>query len=273
MPAGDGFRVAIKESARSILTDAPAVDPDDAGIVAYQSRAAAESAIEGLQTDGDTDGSLALQSPAPNDATEVDAYLVAYPETRKWDPEGSSAEGWTFDVTASQYGALGEALVTAPGAPPLRHFVRRDLEERFDRPAKRRDPFRLDVLTRPAAFDKETLEVAPTDGDRRWVPDCEVRVRLPDRRDVFHRYFCEIKTGDGALERNQDADMTAVSAVADVLEIRVDVEGLPEAYEVQVRRVGDSTSDSDAASTRVRTPDRPRDAVGGTQAGLSEFGE
>lgn len=258
MPDGDGFRVAIKDSARRVLDAETLPTSEASGHLAFPSRAAAEAEIEDLSRANP--GTLDLQRPAPNDPAEVDAYLVYYPETRKWEPDGSLPEGWTFDTTANQYGDLGEALVTAADTPALNHFVRQDLADVLED----RHLDRLDVqcVTRPAAFDWATLRSA-VDGERPgWTPDCEVRVHLPDRRDPLHRYLCEIKTGDASFERNQAADMEAVSAVTDVLQIRVRIDELPDQYGVKIRRVGDSRPSLDGSVI---------EGAPGDQAGLSDF--
>lgn len=261
MTAGDGFRVAIKGSARRVLDDDPLAADDTADVRSYPSRAAAEAAIDDFELL--EAGRLELQAPAPNDPADVDAYLVFYPADRKRDPDGSLADGWTFDTTANQYGAIGEALVTAPGTPALHHFVRRDLAGDVD--DERAEQLHVECTTRPDDFDWATLRAA-ADGDRlNWTPDCEVRVALPDRGGYVHRYFCEVKTGDASFERNQAADVEAVSAVADVLKIRVTIDELPDAYSVRFSRVGDSRPDVEVALPG------PAADTSGNQAGLSEF--
>lgn len=258
MPDGDGFRVAIKDSARRVLDAETLPTSEASGHLEFPSRDAAEAKIEDLSRT--QPGTLELQRPAPNDSTAVDAYLVCYPESRKWEPDGSLEDGWTFDTTANQYGDLGEALVTPADTPALNHFVRQDLADALED----RHLDRLDVRceTRPAEFDWTSLRAA-VDGERPgWTPDCEVRVYLPDRRNPIHRYFCEVKTGEASFERNQAADMATVATVADVLKIRVTIDGLPDEYTVKIRRVGDSRPDlAELAIERVP----------GDQADLSEF--
>ena len=262
MPAGDAFRVAIKDSAAGVLEDDLQPTLDESQVLEFQSRHAAEESIDPLEiTEA---GSLELQQPAQNDPADVDAYLVFYPETRKRSPDGSLTDGWTFDTTANQYGAIGEALVTAPGTPALEHFVRQDLAAASDIDGTER--LHIDCKTRPGAFDWETLRSATDDERLGWTPDCEIRVGLPDRRGYIHRYFCEIKTGDASFQRNQAADMTAVSKVADVLQIRVRIDGLPDEYSVTFSRVGDSSPDVDV-TLNDPAPDTPSQ----NQAGLGDF--
>lgn len=262
MTAGDEFRVAIKNSARRVLEAAPLPAADDADVCTYPSRAAADAAIDDLALSAA--GHLELQAPAPNDPDDVDAYLVFYPEDRKRDPDGSLADGWTFDTTANQYGAVGEALVTAPGTPALHHFVRQDRAVATD--ATRTERVRVHCTTRPADFDWATLRSASGSNRPGWTPDCEVRVYPPGREDPIHRYFCEIKTGDASFERNQAADMAAVSTVADVLEIRVTIDELPDAYSVTFHRVGDTSPDDDVTLDGSVIEGTP-----GDQTGLSDF--
>lgn len=262
MTAGDGFRVAIKDSARRVVDGDSLTSGGDANACMYPSRSAAEAALANL--DCTEAGRLELQAPAPNDPADVDAYLVFYPEDRKREPDGSPDDGWTFDTTANQYGAIGEALVTAPGIPALDHFVRRDLAGDVD--AEGAEHLQVDCVTRPKEFDWATLQAAVEGTRPGWTPDCEVRVSLPRRRGFVHRYFCEIKTGDASFERNQAADMESVAAVADVLQIRVTVDELPDEYSVKFTRVGDSRPDLDVA-----LPGPSVDPAAGDQAGLSDF--
>lgn len=262
MPAGDAFRVAIKDSASRALEGDRLPTRDDVLICTFQSRDAAEESVEAL--DPAETGTLELQQPAPNDPDDVDAYLVFYPTNRKRSPDGSMTDGWTFDTTANQYGAIGEALVTAPATPALDHFVRQDLAADID--TERTDNWSIDCETDPAAFDWETLRSVTENGRQGWVPDCEVRVRLPDRRGYLHRYFCEIKTGAASFQRNQGAGMAAVSEVADVLKIRVRIDGLPDEYTVVFDRIGDP-----GFGVNVTLTDPAADAPSSEQAGLSDF--
>lgn len=258
MPDGDGFRVAIKDSSRRVLDAETLAGGDASSHLEFSSRAAAEAALEDLPCS--EAGTLELQCPAPNDPVHVDAYLVFYLETRKREPDGSLEEGWTFDTTANQYGDLGEALITAADTPALKHFVRQDLTAALDDSTIER--LNIRCVTRPGDFDWTTLRSA-VDGQRPgWTPDCEVRVLLPDRRDSIHRYFCEIKTGDASFERNQAADMEAVSEIADVLKLQVTIDALPDAYSVKVCRVGDSRPGLDESAI---------EGVPGDQTGLSDF--
>lgn len=262
MPAEDAFRVAIKDSASRVLEDDSLPRCDDPRVLEYQSRDTAEQSVNAL--DPAEAGSLEFQQPAPNDPHDVDAYLVFYPADRKRSPDGSPTDGWTFDTTANQYGAIGEALVTAPGTPALNHFVRHDLGTALD--TDHTDTWSLDCVTDSADVDWDTLRAATEDGRPGWTPDCEVRVRLPDRRGYIHRYFCEIKTGAASFQRNQSADMAAVSEVADVLKIRVRIDELPDEYTVTFDRVGDSRPSVDVTLT-----DLSADASSPEQAGLSDF--
>lgn len=262
MPPGGAFRVAIKDSAASVLEGDLQPTPDETQVLEFKSRHAAEESIDAIeQTEA---GSFELQQPAPNDSDDVDAYLVFYPETRKRSPDGSLTDGWAFDTTANQYGAIGEALITAPGTTALEHFVRQDLADTID--TDRTDRLHIDCKTSPGAFDWETLRSAAEGEQLRWIPDCEVLVRLPDRRGSLHRYFCEIKTGDASFQRNQATDMTAVSEVADVLKIRVRIDELPDEYSVTFNRVGDSSLDVD-----VTLNDPAADTPSQDQAGLRDF--
>lgn len=260
MPAEAGFRIAIKDSAREVIDPETLAASEASGQLECSSRAAAEASIEDLPLS--EAGTLHLQRPAPNDPADVDAYLVFYPETRKRNPDGSLDDGWTFDTTANQYGDLGEAIITAPGTPALDHFVRQDLAESLSEDLG--GQLYLEVRTQPKEFDWETLR-SVSEGDwLSWTPDCEVRVYLPGHEGLVHRYFCEIKTGDASFERNQSRDMNAVSDVADVLKIRITIDGLPDEYSVKFRRAGDSRPDIAQASIATDVPT-------GDQVGLSDF--
>ena len=233
MSRGGAFRVAIKDSA--VETNSDVAQLRQTGeIVEYDSRSQAEAVARKVSESGE--GPVRLQRAAPNDPADVDAYLVAAPEQHKHTPVKAHDGAWTFGVTANQYGALGELLLTTGGTPALEYFVQEDLGPYPSEAVA--DAVNLDLRTDPKEFDWETL-CAPVDGERaRWEPDCELRV-WAGHSEILHRYFCEIKTGDSSFERHQQETMRAVAEVADVLKIRVRVEELPEQYTVRLYRVGE----------------------------------
>ncbi|PSQ17482.1 hypothetical protein BRD00_07165 [Halobacteriales archaeon QS_8_69_26] len=243
--AGDEFVVEVKQSAVR-TNDAVGDRTTDRGSVWTFD---APEAARRLSDRGE--GRVAVQRSTPQDDA-VDAYLVAGPERRIREPDGSLDEGLTFDVSGNQYGALGEALVLAhPVNPPgITRYAREDALP-DDRPG---DDLRV-VLD----ADPDPVAVRDAAGTRlTWVPDCRARALLDGRR--VAEYVCGVKTGDASFERAQRTVMAATARIATVLAVRVDVEELPDSYAVRVRE--ETASDPDEAHLL----DGARDAT------LDEFG-
>lgn len=222
------FVVAIKESARERNESAVRLVADEGDRRRYDSRAAAEAEAEALSADG---GDVRLQAVAPRDDTDADAYLVGASRSSPPLPDAEPGDGWRYAVTADQYGALGEALLTAGDgvATPLKQFLRHE----FDLPLDADLSVDLDVDPAP---------VTAPDIPGAWQPDCALTVAIAGRR--VTRYRCEIKTGDGGLERNQRAIAEATASETPVLLARVDVSDLPTEYEVSFERLGSGDADA-----------------------------
>lgn len=249
MDAEGGFVVEIKQSAIERNPWAALLRDREGSLVEFDSEMDAKETATKLSNYGEG-VNVRIQRAAGQDSTETDAYLVALPETRKRNPDGSLDEGWTFDTTANQYGAIGETLVTAGGTPALRHYVMQDLPS-F--PSERvRNAIRIHVESEPRRMDTATIESAAAESTGEWVPDCEVRVSFGDPEKWIHRYFCEIKTGNASFQRTQQDAMDAVAKQTDVLKLRVTIDDLPTEYSIAVRRVGDEKPVVDWESQRRR---------------------
>ncbi|MFD1514464.1 hypothetical protein [Halomarina rubra] len=173
-----------------------------------------------------TTAELALQPVAPQDPANVDWYLVSRGQ------HGLSAferpppeEGWTFNPTANQYGALGEALFTATphGTKPLKQYARRDLG--ID------DRLKVEIDSDPSVISNSA---------GMWLPDFSATVGLR-RGPVIQRYLCEVKTGSGELERTQAETMLEHSDSGSddrILQIHATIEKLPDEYTVEFHRIG-----------------------------------
>lgn len=220
------FRVAIKPSASDRNEAVARLVEASGDRLTFDSEAAARDRAGELTARGD--GPVRIQAVAPQDGADVDAYLVgASRSTRITD--GSPADGWRFGVDAAQYGALGEALLTAGDGPttPLTCFVRHDLDLDPDADLS------IDVDATP-----EPRTVPDVDGT--WRPDCELTAAVAGRQ--VADYDCEIKTGAGTPERNQREIMEAVAAERPVVLARVDVAGLPQEFDVRFERIGSPDS-------------------------------
>lgn len=155
------FRVALKDSATRANEAARRFAESAGRVAAFDSRAAAVERAERLSAEGSA--RVEIQAAAPQDPTDADAYLVAMPERRTRDPDGSVADGLTFDTTANQYGALGEAVVCHPATNPpvLTYYARQDLGVPKDAEV------RVELDPNP-----ESVVVEDGTGSRkRWDPD------------------------------------------------------------------------------------------------------
>ncbi|PSP54898.1 hypothetical protein BRC82_07810 [Halobacteriales archaeon QS_1_67_19] len=233
----DSFRVAVKDSARAENRAVRRLVATNGEVVSFDAEPAAHERARQLSADGETP--VKVQRAAPQDPTDVDAYLVAWPRRRRWSPEGSPTEGLTFDAEANQYGALAEAVVCTPRVNPplLTHYARIDAD--------------ADAEDLRVELDADPEPVAAGPSDRRWEPDCRAVVRLGPDRPVLTEYWCEIKAGDGSFERSQREAMAAKAREATVLKIRVDLDELPDSYTAWVREV--APDESDAGTDRVNS--------------------
>ena len=117
--------VEIKESAIKQNQAVKEYVAQHESLVTFQSLADAEDFAGEMTTAGEQP--VGLQNTAPQDTTDADLYLVYQSTRQTHTPYEPEADTWTFDITANQYGAIGEALITAPGVPALRHYVEEHL--------------------------------------------------------------------------------------------------------------------------------------------------
>lgn len=206
--------------------------------VAFPSRDHAETLVRRLNREGTTP--VRLQRVAPQDPRDVDAYLVAIPRGDPREPVDSGDGEWTFDVTANQYGALGEALVRTfvRDPPPLVPFVREDLDG-FLRSAPDVEFDALDEFELRVTLDRDPSPVTvDEDGVRlQWRPDCVAEARAGTAGPVLRRYWCEIKSGDASFQRDQRRVMRSKAATDPVLAVRFDIDELPLRYTVRISEV------------------------------------
>ncbi len=227
--AGDEFRVEVKPSAIDRNSAVAELVATAGERLAYDAEGDAHADATELTRRGE--GSVRVQAVAPQDDTDADAYLVGAGCTRATVPAAAPDDGWQFGVDASQYGALGEALLTAGDGTtrPLALYVRHDLDV---------DPetsLSMDVDESPPPVTR------PGDAGR-WQPDCALSVVMAGR--TVARYRCEIKTGGGSLERSQRELIEYVARETPVIYARVDVSGLPREYEVSFEQFGDTSRDT-----------------------------
>ncbi|MFC7081682.1 hypothetical protein [Halorussus caseinilyticus] len=238
----ESFTVAVKDSAREVNEAARRVAITEGDRLEFDSETAAHRRARELSEGGETP--VKVQRAAPQDPDDVDGYLVAWPERRTQNPEGSPTEGLTFDTEANQYGALGEAVAFTPEVNPplLTHFARVDADlPDVDFSDRERDELRVELDTDPAPV--------VVGSDRRWEPDCRAVVRLGPDRPVLTEYWCEVKTGDGSFERSQREAMRAKAREASVLKIRVELDDLPDRYTAWVRTVEPDSGDANGGET------------------------
>ncbi|WP_424017282.1 hypothetical protein ACOZ4N_15560 [Halorientalis pallida] len=244
--AGDEFQVEVKASAIDRNSAVAELVASAGERLSYGGEGDARADAAELTRRGESP--VRIQAVAPQDDTDADAYLVAGSRTRGSIPAAAPDDGWQFGVDASQYGALGEALLTAGDgtARPLALYVRHDLEL---------DPetsLSIDVDESPPAVTKPG-----TPG--RWQPDCALSVDIAGR--TVARYRCEIKTGGGSLERSQRELIEYAARETPVIYARVDVSGLPREYEVSFEQFGETSRDTptDAAQRSLEDWSEPED--------------
>lgn len=223
------FTVALTDAACEASATVAELREQRGEHVTYDSRRAAETDL----LDPDRPG-LRFQAPAPNDPTDVDAYLV---KLRDPDPapadRGPASGGWEFAATAQQVGALAEALFAAYryDPPPIVAYVARDLD-------LAPDAFR--VVVDP----DDAPRIPPAIEDRwRWDVHFAVHRRTPDaggRGPLLRHYLAEVKHGGASYERAQRATMERIAREVPnvaVLAIRVDLEGVPQTYSLTIDAV------------------------------------
>lgn len=230
------IRIAIKNSACEADTDLAQLREASGAIIQFESIQAAHRAlIKGRQLEG-----LRFQRPAPNDPADVDAHLVWVGEPDPMPMErGPPEEGWTFQMTAKQVGALSGALVGSYSwnPPPIVAFVSRERDLELDQ-------FKIEVKHPKSSVGSPQS----AGGNGMWIPDLEFVVRgVTDEHPygyggpVLKRYLAEIKHGSAAFERHQRDRMVELADDAQteiaVLVIRVFLEGAPQTYRIRIRNL------------------------------------
>lgn len=246
MGAPTEFRVAIKSSATAANEAVRTLTDERGDVLHFDSREAAEAEAARLSERGTAP--LGIQEVAPQDPTDVDAYLVSIPERRTHTPLESVDGRHTFETTAKQYGALGEVLILSYQAnpPALVEYVRSTLvENEID---YHEDRLRLELDRNP---DPVVFTRADTTSRLSWIPDCVVRATVDGA--VLDTYWCEIKTGDASFQRDQPAVMAYKACEAPVLKIRVDLSALPDRYTVRIEAVAAEEPPEELAN--LQSPD------------------
>jgi hypothetical protein len=213
-----GYCVEVREGALAVNDRVHIIVDRHGRVLEFGTRAQAETYAAWLSTLG---GPLSVQATPPNETSDIDAYLIAEHSPSVAEPASIENDTWHFDVDANLYGSLGEALLLeAPKPYALTYFVKEDR-------ALDDDPL---LTIRRGSSHRGAVEA-------RWVPDCELLVREVAGGPVRERYYCEIKTGGGSLEREQRAAMEELARSERVLLIRVGIEDLPQQYAVTVTEV------------------------------------
>ena len=226
------FTVALKDSACDASAKAARLREQCSEYITYDSERAARSDL--LDPDRP---SLRFQSPAPNDPADVDAYLV---KVREVDPapddRGPAREGWEFNMTAQQVGALSEALFDAYryDPPPIVAYVAKDLNM---------DPDAFRVVVNP----DDSPSIPSSDGMGHWRWDAHFTVHRRTEESpswqqgpLLKQYLAEVKHGSTSFERNQRAEMERIAQDVpdvDVLVIRINLDGTPQTYSLTIARV------------------------------------
>ncbi len=169
-----------------------------------------------------TGNRVRLQAVAPQDPDDVDGYVIRFPQRHVDRPKRRDGSRWTWDVGANQYGELGRALVF--GGYGLAPGLKRYLAEQLD--ACETDSG-LRVIADPDLG--AAIPEPPA-----WEPDCLI---IGEGKAGGARFFCEIKAGNGSLERAQKASMQTVARYHHALKIQVDLADLPDEYAVRVTEV------------------------------------
>lgn len=214
------MKIEIKDSA---ITNNGAVAryvADHGEMITVASIETAEALVSKLSAAGG--GPVDLQKTAPQDSTTANRYLVYRPARRTHSPVAPEADIWTFETTANQYGALGEALFTR-GAPALRYYIEQDLEP---------DDIWIRLVAPRHAVREETVTRQTRDAVS-WSPDTVAFAYGEDS--VIQEYWCEVKTGSASFQRLQTEGMVQLAGTAgvSVLKIRVRIDDLPQKYSVR----------------------------------------
>jgi hypothetical protein len=213
------FRVALKQSAREQNCRVGEIVSEEGPVKQFNSRSEAEEFADEMCSSGDP---VRLQSPAPQDPADVDAYLISDTQRNEWEPIESNGQSVTFPVGANTYGGLGFGLVYLEGktSPALAHYFTEQAP-----PSKQGRVVWVDA--EPQLPDE--IEVG-------WSPDLRIEVSPGDAssNDV---YFAEVKSGNSSFERQQRDDMQRVSEDYGVLRIRVKLARLPKEYTVLIAEV------------------------------------
>lgn len=215
------YWVCIKPSA--IEATPSLADRATAGeLLPFPSRTSAETYAMSLSAARDVD--LQIQAAAPQDPTAADGYLVAGTGRDATTPLRATGSEYEFPVTGNLYGRLGELAVCTPAETPpvLRAYISDDLEATHE------------GMT-PTVHVERSPEpvVASVAGDRkRWAPDCRAIAEIEGR--TVREYYCEIKAGDGSVERAQRTVMEVQARRHPVLLIRVDLDNLPARYSAKI---------------------------------------
>lgn len=223
-----GFRVEIKPDAFEVNAPLRKTMEDHGSVLEFGSRVQSERYAAQLSASG---GDLRIQAAAPNDPSDVDAYLLADYNPSITKPASKTGDTWTFDVGANLYGTLGEAILTLTPKPhALIYYVRQDLDVADE------------ALTSELKVDVETdcdvlIGASGSDDQLTWIPDCELVARDRWNGKVLERYYCEIKTGNASFERSQLATMQHLAAEERVLKIRVLIDDLPAQYSLRIYEV------------------------------------
>lgn len=233
------YVVAIKESAARRNEAVSGYVDEHGRRPRLESRVAAESLADRLSTEAEPP--VRVQRAAPNDTGDVDAYLVPAPDRRIREPAVTEDGTRVFDVGATVYGAIGEAIVTGAGRNPplLTDYAARDLD--LPRSA-------LDVRVET---DTDELAVPTADGGAaRWRPDCVATVRRDGGDAVLAEYWCEVKTGDAAPERSQRTAMRRQASDVTVLLVQVSLEDFPDRYAATVEELPADGGDGNGPGPR-----------------------
>jgi hypothetical protein len=225
---GTGFRVEAKPGALEVNTELRTAVDQHGHTLEFTSRTQATTYADQLSANG---GDLRLQAAAPNDPTDVDAYLLADHNPSIKEPATINGDTWTFDVGANLFGTLGEAILTAtPKSHALIYFIKQDLNLN--------DTALDHGLTVDVETDCAITRPGDQSGDRNlWYPDCKLIARDGWNGPHLETYYCEIKTGDASFERAQLETMQALAETERVLKIRVLIDDLPDQYSLRIHEV------------------------------------
>ncbi|WP_265111907.1 hypothetical protein [Halosolutus halophilus] len=227
-PPEEPFVLELKPSTRERNPAVDAIAADGGRLLEFDSRVEAEAFAARMTGEGGV--RVRLQAVAPQDETTADAYLVPQPIRHRDAPIDPDATTWAFQPGANQYGAIGQALMTTPrtNPPALTYYVRQDLgiDDEGGLRVRLREP---SVVTARTA-----------DGARaRWLPDAVAEATRESTGALLRTYCCEIKTGNASFERQQATVMERKAAEpgTTVLQIRVEIDALPDEYGVRIHEV------------------------------------